>query len=385
MWDIELRKNDEIRYILLQVFLIICIAAIPIYFYMDSSLENKKLKDKISLKNHTLKISNIIYKLKDKNISTKYPKSDIFKWAIYNQNNKTIFTLFNKDIFVDNSGFFEYEKNICTKEYLNKNILQAQYIINCKEITKSGVLLNVLFLSIVIIILAFISSFIIVKQSIQPYKKLNEYFDNFLKDAMHELKTPIGVAKFNVDILSMRLKEDKYLLRIRYSLKNMTIIYEDLEYYVKQNIIEDEKSDIDFSLFLEKRCEYFKDLSDAKDIKLESIIDENINIFFNEVELYRIVDNTLSNAIKYSRNKTQITISLQTNENNIIFKVQDQGIGIKDTKKIFYRYYRGDKVTGGFGIGLNIVKKICDKNNVRIKVDSKVNQGSIFAYKFKKE
>jgi len=377
MWDIELIKNDEGRYILLQVFLIICIVAIPIYFYMDSSLENKKLKDKISLKNHTLKISNIIYKLKDKNISIKYPKSDIFKLAIYDKNNKAI--------FIDNSEFFEYEKSICTKEYLNKNILQAKYIINCKKITKSGVLLNVLFLSIVVIILVFISSFIIIKQTIRPYKRLNEYFDNFLKDAMHELKTPIGVAKFNVDMLSMRIKEDKYLLRIRYSLKNMTIIYEDLEYYVKQNIIEDEKSDIDFSLFLEKRCEYFKDLSDAKDIKLESIIDQNIFIFFNEVELYRIVDNTLSNAIKYSKNKTQITISLQRDENNIIFKVQDQGIGIKDTKKIFYRYYRGDKVTGGFGIGLNIVKKICDKNNVRIKVDSKLNQGSIFAYKFKKE
>lgn len=377
MWDIELIKNDEGRYILLQVFLIICIVAIPIYFYMDSSLENKKLKDKISLKNYTLEISNIIYKLKDKNISIKYPKSDIFKLAIYDKNNKAI--------FIDNSEFFEYEKSICTKEYLNKNILQAKYIINCKKITKSGVLLNVLFLSIVVIILVFISSFIIIKQTIRPYKRLNEYFDNFLKDAMHELKTPIGVAKFNVDMLSMRIKEDKYLLRIRYSLKNMTIIYEDLEYYVKQNIIEDEKSDIDFSLFLEKRCEYFKDLSDAKDIKLESIIDQNIFIFFNEVELYRIVDNTLSNAIKYSKNKTQITISLQSDENNIIFKVQDQGIGIKDTKKIFYRYYRGDKVTGGFGIGLNIVKKICDKNNVRIKVDSKLNQGSIFAYKFKKE
>ena len=52
---------------------------------------------------------------------------------------------------------------------------------------------------------------------------------------MHELKTPIGVARINIDMLSMRLRNDKNILRVKSALKNMTIIYEDLEYYMQQH------------------------------------------------------------------------------------------------------------------------------------------------------
>lgn len=111
-------------------------------------------------------------------------------------------------------------------------------------------------------------------------------------------------------------------------------------------------------------------------------IKENILINFNEIELYRIVDNNLSNAIKYSKNSSTINIILENKDNSINLIFKDEGVGIKDTTKIFQRYYRGDRITGGFGIGLSIVKNICDKNKIRIEVSSKINEGSIFTYIF---
>jgi len=228
----------------------------------------------------------------------------------------------------------------------------------------------------------FLSSFFIIKQSIEPYKRLNQYLDDFLKDAMHELKTPIGVARINVDMLQMRLKNDKYILRIKSALKNMTVIYEDLEYYMQQNMLKDEKTDINFSLFLERRIEFFNDLVISKNIKFTKNIQNDIHIIFNELELYRIIDNNISNAIKYSKDGSIVEISLQKDNDQIRLIFKDEGIGIKDKSKIFERYYRGDKITGGFGIGLSIVKNICVKNKIEIKVESQVNKGTTFIYLF---
>lgn len=75
-------------------------------------------------------------------------------------------------------------------------------------------------------------------------------------------------------------------------------------------------------------------------------------------------------------------MTLKKEENSIRLIFQDEGVGIKDTSKIFERYFRGDKITGGFGIGLSIVKNICEKNGIKIEVKSQINKGSSFMYIF---
>jgi signal transduction histidine kinase len=162
----------------------------------------------------------------------------------------------------------------------------------------------------------------------------------------------------------------------------MTVIYEDLEYYMQQNMVKDEKTDINFSLFLERRIEFFNDLIISKNIKFTKNIQNDIHITFNELELYRIIDNNISNAIKYSKDSSNIEIFLHKENNKIKLMFKDEGIGIKDKSKIFERYYRGDKITGGFGIGLSIVKNICEKNKINIEVESQVNKGTTFIYLF---
>ena len=127
------------------------------------------------------------------------------------------------------------------------------------------------------------------------------------------------------------------------------------------------------------------DLLNSKEIEVSLHVKENIFIDFSPLELSRIIDNTLSNAIKYSKNRTKIDIMLYDNENEIVLEIKDEGRGIEDTKKIFQRYYRGDKISGGFGIGLSIVKHICDKNGVDIKVNSEQAKGSLFTFIFRKK
>jgi K+-sensing histidine kinase KdpD len=379
-----INKTNDIKFIIIQVILTLFIAFIPIYFYLDASFENQNIKNKMILNNYSASVFSKMHSYENDNSDFfYYPRSNIFTSGIFDENDNAIFSLLERNRkFSFGNEFLSTTEQICHKQYLQTNIFGAKYIVVCKNIDNSEVIYNTIILILTITCLIFLSSFFTIKQSIEPYKKLNHYLDDFLKDAMHELKTPIGVARINIDLLQMKMKDDKHLLRIKSALKNMSVVYEDLEYYMQRFSGIEEKKNINLSLFLEKRVEFFNDLAIAKSITLVKEIEANMTIDFNEIELYRIIDNNLSNAIKYSKENSQISLSLKKNENKIILIFNDEGIGIQDTSKIFDRYYRGDKITGGFGIGLNIVKKICDKNNIEIKVDSIINKGSCFSYSF---
>ncbi|MBU3013546.1 HAMP domain-containing histidine kinase [Poseidonibacter lekithochrous] len=375
----------EIKYIIIQVILTLLIAFIPIYFYLDASFENQNIKDKMNLKNYASSVFSKIEDFEKENSTVFYfPRSNIYSSGIFDKENRVIFSLLKNEKRSFNNDFEKSKDKICYKEYLALNILNANSLIVCKDIDNSQVIYNAIILLLSISFFIFLSSFFVIKQSVEPYRKLNQYLDEFLKDAMHELKTPIGVARINVDMLQLRLKNDKYILRIKSALKNMTVIYEDLEYYMQQHAVKDEKENIDFSMFLEKRIEFFSDLAISKNIKIETSIKKNILINFNKIELFRIIDNNISNAIKYSKDSSTIKVLLEKYEDEIKLAFWDEGIGIKNTKKIFERYYRGDKITGGFGIGLSIVKNICKKNKIKIEVNSKPNIGSAFTYTFQK-
>ncbi|MCR8709799.1 sensor histidine kinase [Aliarcobacter butzleri] len=374
----------ELKYVVIQVTISLLIAFIPIYFYIDATIKNQNIKDKLDLQNYANQVVLIIENFEKQNKDIfYYPRSNIFFSSIFDENKKEIFHS-NTPLELFDEDFQTFNDKFCYKEYLSSNILSASFLIVCKNIDYSEVIYNALILLLIVSFFIFLLSFFVIKQSIEPYKKLNIYLDEFLKDAMHELKTPIGVARINIDILSMRLKNDKNILRIKSALKNMTVIYEDLEYYMQQNAVKDEKRAINLSIFLEKRVEFFNDLAISKNISFTKFIEKNIKINFNEIELYRIIDNNLSNAIKYSKENSNITVILETVNEDLKLTFKDEGVGIKDTSSIFKRYYRGDKITGGFGIGLSIVKNICDKNDIKIEVISKVQEGTTFIYSFGK-
>ncbi|MBP6498170.1 MAG: GHKL domain-containing protein, partial [Campylobacteraceae bacterium] len=118
-------------------------------------------------------------------------------------------------------------------------------------------------------------------------------------------------------------------------------------------------------------------------LTIESDIDLDVFILFNEIELQRICDNNISNAIKYSFENKPLHVRLFTDKEKVIFEVQNSGEMINHPDKLFDRYYREDSARGGFGLGLNIVKEICDANDITIEIDSDEYK-TIFRYFFVK-
>ena len=371
------------KYTLFQMILLLLIVSIPMHFYISSELENEKYKDKVELQTYAQQVANKIYIFSNSNDTEFYfPRSKLYKSAIYAADGKKVFSLFSKDINIKNIDFSDIDGSRYLKTTLKPNVFDAKYIVVEKKISYYKLIVNVIAILIVVAMLVFLVLFSIIKQSSLPYKKLNQYLEDFIKDAMHELKTPMGVILLNLDSLSAIYEKNRMITRAKSALKNMIVIYEDLEFFVKNKKVAHNKTDINLSQYICERVEFFSDLLLSKEITIKKDIEDEIYINFNKLELARVIDNTISNAIKYSKEKRVIDIKVYKKSSKVHLIISDQGRGIADTKKIFKRYYREDKISGGFGLGLSIVKNICDKNGVEIIVNSNINSGSSFEYIF---
>ncbi len=373
------------RYILFQVLILILIVAIPLHFYITSELENSRYRAEKELERYAQRVAHKIYLFSNSNEQVFYfPRSTIFKSAIYDAEGEPLFSLLEQAPVLSFANFEEQQGHYCLKFPLKPNIFDAQTLVIDKKISHARLFVNVLVILMVITLLVLFAILSIIRHSAEPYQQFNRYLENFIKDAMHEMKTPMGVILINLDGLSNLYQNNTMIMRARSALKNMIVVYEDLEFFVRNNRVEHPKERLDLSQFVRERIAFFDDLLRSKEITVTQKIEEGLMIHFSRLELSRIIDNTLSNAIKYSPSDTKIIVSLHEKEEQILLSIADQGRGIKDAGKVFERYYRGEKISGGFGIGLSIVKAICDKNRVTVEVLSSKEKGTSFIYYFKK-
>lgn len=218
----------------------------------------------------------------------------------------------------------------------------------------------------------------------EELEQVLEAQDRFLKNAIHEIFTPIGIIYANIDLLELKSGKNRHLLNIEAGAKTIHNIYNDLSYLIKKDRVENRVKKVSFSEFIKERVDYFYELAIGNGVRLESKIEDSLYIIIDCVELERVVDNSIQNAIKYSFEGREITVNLYKNGNNILFEVANYGKEIEDCNKIFERFYREDRARGGFGIGLNIIKEICDKYGIIIEVESK-NSKNIFRYVWSEE
>ena len=205
--------------------------------------------------------------------------------------------------------------------------------------------------------------------------------DEFIKKSIHEINTPLTIILTNIDLLKLKNITNKNITNIESGSKIIHNIFNDLSYMVKKDRVEYPKSDIDFSSFLKQRINFFDEVAKADGLVFITNIEDGIYVNFSEVKLQRVVDNNLSNAIKYSFENEPIFVLLNKTADDIIFEIKTRSPQIQDKKRIFDDFYRENQVRGGFGIGLNMVKDICDENGVKIELISDSDE-TVFKYIF---
>lgn len=205
--------------------------------------------------------------------------------------------------------------------------------------------------------------------------------DSFIKHSIHEINTPLAVIMTHIDIYKMKNGENRYLNKIEAASKMIANIYDDLSYMVKKNRLKYEKECIDMSLFLHERILFFEEIARGNHHTIVTDIDDGIKILFNDIELQRVIDNNLSNSIKYAKKNTNIKTTLKKEQHSIVMIFATNSKMINDTDQIFQAFHRESEITAGFGLGLEIVESICAKEQVLIEVNSNTNRTE-FVYKF---
>lgn len=283
------------------------------------------------------------------------------------------------------------EKNLIIEEYIENYInyklyyfLQKSPLFNDAKIIYSVIfdetdfkkdLLNLKLITLFLSFLILIVIYIIYK--IRKKENLLNYKDKFIEHSVHEIKTPLSVIKLNNQLREKKLGKDKYSQKIEAAVKTLQNSYEDMSYLHTKNNIVYKIENLNIAEHLKQRINFFNSIALSQSRKLVLKINDNSIIQISKIEIDRLIDNNLSNAIKYSYINSDIQIELDKNILNII----SSGDEIKDVDKIFIKYTRENHIKGGHGLGLSIVKSICMKYNISIKVTSSNNK-NIFSYKF---
>ena len=208
-------------------------------------------------------------------------------------------------------------------------------------------------------------------------KKNYETDENLLhltKEIIHELNIPISTIQSNVSLIRRQVKDDEKLLkrlsRIEDASKRLERLYDELHYSIKKEIKSIEREEVDVVDLVKERVSIMRQLN-RNPFELEL---EPCSVVVDKIGFEKMLDNILSNAMKYSAKESLITIRLEKN----ILSIEDRGVGMDEVEllMIYERYFQLDSSSKGKGIGLALVQAYCIDEKIKIDIDSKKGVGT---------
>jgi len=222
-------------------------------------------------------------------------------------------------------------------------------------------------------------------------KTILEAKEHFLENMSHEIRTPITSILGYLSLLKEEsLILDKRLIYTNSAIDNTKKMMASLDNFLNLTSLEGNskfknvETSINISNFIQDIKSTFTANLEIKKIKLyfKTNAEDNLMINFDIESLMIIVNNLISNAIKYSNSNTSIYLTLNFTKSKMLLMVKDEGFGISENEKetIFSRFYQTKNNTSnsGFGIGLSLTNNLIKKLNGKISLETAVNVGSVF-------
>ncbi|WP_457746226.1 sensor histidine kinase [Sulfurimonas sp.] len=222
-----------------------------------------------------------------------------------------------------------------------------------------------------LVIFAYLS-YLLARNALKPLQESIETLDKFAKDLIHDLNTPVTAMKLNIKLLEKQniAKDSKALIRLKKSIETISELRENLTVLLEKKT---------FQVTSVNVCEIVKDITELHQPNYPEIhfytTCTSLNVTAHKNALKQVLHNLISNACKY--NKSDGFIKIYTQDNTLC--IEDSGVGIKEPDLIFDREYSAQNSSG---LGLDIVKRLCDAMNIKIEVQSS-NEGSCFKLIFK--
>ena len=314
-----------------------------------------------------------------------YPQHKYIKSAIYDLDKVYIFGTFQEDQSLDIN---KYDSNLYYITKIEPYYLGAAYLLVSRAIVSAPIekLQKSIFLFMLGAGLFFtILGYFLGKLFVAPMRDAMEQLNHFIQDTTHELNTPISTILTNIEMIetfSEHEEKSRELKRIEIASKTLSRIYDDLTYINLNHKYHRNIVSLNMGILVEERMVYFSAMAEAKGLQVSVDADPNVILQIDRNDAIRLVDNLISNAIKYNRSKGILHVVLTEKQ----FSVKDTGIGIrsKDLQTILQRFKRANKSEGGFGIGLDIVNQVVNSYGFVLEVRSKESKGTEVRVKWEK-
>ena len=382
---ISLQQESERKtlrsFLVLYSFLALIILLFSSFIYYNLQKEVMLSEQNSRLKDYSDElISKISYLHENFYEGMFYPVSDEYRSAIFDGSNKEIFSnLDDKNVDLSKNIYVSGDKihyvRVLERYYLGAMFLVIEIDDNKKWFSFFRV--KVIFYGILLFLFLLFIGYFLLKILLSPMRESIYLLDRFIKDTTHELNTPVNAILINIETIprdKLDEKTAKKVHRIDIAARTISNIYNDLTYMALKNRVVSEDENVDLTKLIRERAEYFKIISSQKRINCNLDLKEDVFLFIDRSKVSRIIDNLISNAIKYNKRDGEIKVTLRDN----YFEIEDSGVGMskKEVKEMFQRYARFSKSVGGFGIGLNIVAEIANEYDLDIKVDSTPDIGT---------
>jgi two-component system OmpR family sensor kinase len=315
----------------------------------------------------------------EENLSTKLLKNlhpVRFKVGFFDESHKALYSEIHEPLQFDKSFYTSATHCYSVVKYPSDR-LEVGYIILREDELKTNLhhlRWRIIYYLIGLFLFMAIVGFFLSKLFLKPVRDKIEALDRFIEDTTHELNTPVSAILMTIQ--SLEGIEPKKHNRLKASAQRLSTMYDTLSYSLSQETELSPKEPFAMDTLLMERVETMRPLAESKYIDVCTTL-SSCMLMANKENMRRVIDNILSNAIKYSNPHGKITIVLESNG----MKICDEGIGISqaDQEDIFKRYRRFNKERGGFGIGLSIVMDICRDNGIEVAINSKKGKGSCFS------
>ncbi|MBF03157.1 MAG: two-component sensor histidine kinase [Flavobacterium sp.] len=219
----------------------------------------------------------------------------------------------------------------------------------------------------------------------------------FTSDASHELRTPLAVIKGTMEVLIRKSRsQEEYESKINFCISEVNRLNHMVDQLLLLARFENQKQNskeetIYLNAIILDCLARFSEKIETKKIQIKTLFSDDFYYLSDHYLVSIIISNLISNAVKYTNEKGNIFLSLTQQKNQIIFSIQDNGIGIsnENVDKIFNSFYRSDvsdhPEIKGTGLGLSIVKRLCDLLKIEITVHSVLNEGTEIKLRFSSE
>jgi two-component system OmpR family sensor kinase len=257
--------------------------------------------------------------------------------------------------FDDNSLYILAPFEQDSKDYLKIFYPKISYQKELKD-TQHSIYKQFAFLTLIASIISLLFSF----YALSPLRNALLMLEEFIKDIIHDLNTPITSILIN---LGMMDKNSEEVQSISQSAKTISMLHKNLDSYLKDMHFKNERFRVD--IMIKDQISFFSSLYDHLEWKVDL---EELEIDSDKNALTRVVYNLLSNACKYNIKDGFVHITLKDK----ILSITNSSHGIKNPKKIFDRFYK--ESDRGMGIGLHIVKKLLQELEIKkeLKVDKDI-------------